>query len=39
MEAFTKIINFIMGIIDLFKNLFNKNNDDVEQNPAPDVVE
>lgn len=39
MEQFTKIINFIMGIIDLIKSFFNKNNDDIDQNPAPDVGE
>lgn len=38
MEGFTKIINFIMEIIDLIKNFFNKNNGDVEQNPDPNVV-
>lgn len=36
MERFAMIINFIMGIIDLIKNLFNKNNDNIDQNPAPD---
>ena len=35
MEQFTKIINFIMGIIDLIKNFFNKTNDDIDQNPEP----
>ncbi len=33
MEQFTKIINFIMGIIDLIKNFFNKPDDNVDQNP------
>lgn len=35
MEQFTKIINFIMGIIDLIKNFFNKPNNDIDQNPEP----
>ncbi len=34
MESFTKIINFIMQLIDLIKNFFNKSDDGVE--PAPE---
>ncbi len=33
MEQFTKIINFIMKIIDLIKNFFNKS-DDAQPDPA-----
>lgn len=33
MESFTKIINFIMEIIDLIKSFFNKSDDGVEPDP------
>ena len=33
MESFTKIINFIMQIIDLIKSFFNKSDDGVEPDP------
>ncbi len=38
MEGFTKIINFIMEIIDLIMNFFNKHNNNIDQNPAPDAA-
>lgn len=34
MESFTKIINFIMEIIDLIKSFFNKSDDGVDPGPA-----
>lgn len=39
MEQFTRIINFIMHIIDLIKNFFGGKNDDVQpDNENPEQV-
>lgn len=34
MEQFAQIINFIMKLIDLIKNFFNKSDDDVDPDPV-----
>lgn len=38
MSSFTQIINFIMGLIDLLKNLFNGSQGD-DQQPDDGVIE
>lgn len=38
MESFTKIINFIMEIIDRIKNFFNKSDDGIQPGPGETPV-
>lgn len=39
MEQFAQIINFIMKLIDLIKNFFNKSDDNVDHDPVDTPVQ